>query len=273
MSQPPGQYGGQYGAPGQYGQPAQYGQPGPGQYGQPGPGPYGQPGGYGAPGGPGFGGPGYGPGGYGQPPQKKSVLPWVITAAVVVLAGVGVLLFFLLGSDDDDDNTASGTTTSPTASASVAAEEMGSEEVEPVEDLPTGAQVPMEDMDTENGGGSGGGASEEIPGSVDLTEAFLVAILSGDGDTALSLAGPDLVAVIEENAAQHGLAPGEFLVTVFYESVLNNEEPTDVALVSVEYDSGSGLEVVTVEISSASVTSEVAIYVSEDLLVADIALP
>ncbi len=60
----------------QYGQP-QYGQP---QYGQP---QYGQP--------------PYGPGGFsGPPPQKKSALPWIITAAIAVVGAIGVTLAIVL---------------------------------------------------------------------------------------------------------------------------------------------------------------------------------
>lgn len=97
MSQPP--YGQPYNPQPNYGspQPQGYGQP---QYGQP---QYGQPQ-YGPP--PGYAQPqGYGPpagypqqyqASYGPPQQPKSKLPWIITAAVVVLAAIGLTLFFVL---------------------------------------------------------------------------------------------------------------------------------------------------------------------------------
>ncbi len=263
MSQPPGQYGGQYGQPGQYGPPGQYGQPAPGQYGQPG--------GYGPPGGPGFG-----PGGYGQPPQKKSVLPWVITAAVVVLAGVGVLLFFLLKDDDDGGSTTASTSTSASVSTSSSAEQMGAEEmggteVDPDEDLPTGANVPMDDMDDDNGGGSGD-SGEEFPGSIELAATFLQLLVDGDGDTALSLAGADLTAVIEELAAGEGLPPGEYLYRRFYASI-GDAAPEAAELLAVEYDSASDLEAISIGISTAAGDFEIVVYVGEDLLVEDLGLP
>ncbi|MGY1746462.1 hypothetical protein [Blastococcus sp. SYSU D00695] len=264
MTQPPGQYGGQYGAPGQYGQ------PGPGQYGQPGPGQYGQPGGYGQPG-PGFGGPGFGGpggpgfGGYGAPPpQKKSVLPWVITAAVVVLAGVGVLLFFLL-RDDDDSNTAASSTTSA-AVTSMAVEEMGSEmgSDDPV-DLPTGAEMPDTPMDPPS---SGGDVTETYAGSVDVAAQWIVAIAQADTATAWALTDPGLQASAAEGAASAGLTPEEYLVGYVHTNVFEGETPTEANLVTVEYDAETQSDVVVVEITlSGGGSVQIAMFVGSNLLV------
>ena len=282
MSQPPGQYGGQYGAPGQYGQPGQQGPSVPGQYGRPGG--YGPPGGgpgYGAAGpgygaaGPGYGpgGPGYGPGGpgYGGPPQKKSVLPWVITAAVVVLAGVGVLLFFLLKDDDDDSNTAAPASTS----ASVEAQEMGSEEMgedAPSEvDLPSGAEVPMDDMDemdVPSGGGDTG--DETITGSIELAAQWLGAIAQADTASAWALTDPALQAAATEGSASAGITPEEYLVGYVYTNVFQGEDPTDASLITVQFDDASQTDVVVIEVVLASGSSvQVAVFVNEGLLVQD----
>ena len=266
---PGGGWGQQPGQHDPYGQ--QYGQAAPGQYGQPAPGQYGQPGGYGQPaGGPGFGGPGPGFGGYGQPPQKKSVLPWVITAAVVVLAGVGVLLFFLLG-DDDDSNTASGTTTPPSSSAPVSAEGMGSEQMgeddPPTMDLPTGAEVPMEDMDPPTSGGSG---EETITGSVDLAASWVVAVAQADTATAWALTDPALQASATEAAAGTDASPEQFLVGYIYSEVFQSETPVEASLVTVEYDSESGSDVVVIElVLEGGGSVQLAVFVNEALLVQD----
>ncbi|RBY83126.1 hypothetical protein [Blastococcus sp. TF02A-26] len=274
MSQPPGPYGapGQYGAPGPYGAPGRYGPPAggprppvppppPGQYGAPAP--YGPPGQYGAPGPYGQPGGGLPPGGYGGPPKRRRALPWLIAAAVVLVAGVGVLLFFLLSGDDSDDSAGPA---APTATTTAAGEDMDGELVDPDVELPTGAQVPMEEADDPSG-------EEEIPGSVEVAATFFEALVGGDGAYALDLVGPDLLAVVEQEAAANGVAPEEFLVAVFYERVLGNEEITDAELVGVEYDEGSGLEAVTVTVGTASAERTLTMYVDEDLLVADLELP
>ena len=259
MSQPPGPYGGQYGAP------APYGQPGPAQYGQPA--------GYGPPGG-GYGPPGpggYGPGGYGQPPQQKKsgALPWVIAALVVVLIGAGVLTFFLLKDDDDDSNTAS------TATPSISAQEMGSEEmsgaeVDPDIDLPTGAEVPVDDEPMEPPTSGGDTGEETIGGSVDLAAAWLVAVAQGDTATAWSLTDPSLQSAATDAAAGTDATPEEFLVGYFYSDVLQSEEPTDAQLVAVEYDSSTASDVVVIDVTlSGGGSVQVALFVNESLLVQD----
>jgi hypothetical protein len=291
MSQPPGQYGGQYGPPGQYGQPGQpqYGQPQPGPYGQPGqpgpygqpgqpgpygqpgqPGPYGQPGGGFPPGGPGGYGPG-GPGGYGQPPRKSSPLPWIILAVVVVLAGVGVLLFFLLRGDDGSTtaaSTTSATTTSATSSSAPAmddAADMGSGS------LPGGATNPPSNpggsMQTDSTSASG---EETYPGSTALAATWLVAMQTGDFDTAFSLTCADLQSAATQSAPEYNLTPAEFLAAYFYGDTLNSASITDGQLEGVQYDASSQQDIVLFSLAlDDGTTVEVGVAVASDLTVCD----
>jgi hypothetical protein len=181
----------------------------------------------------------------------------------VVVAGVGVLLVVLLSDDDSDDTSA---TSPPSATASAAAEEMSGQDVDTDVDLPTGAQVPMDEPDDTSG-------DEQIAGSTDVAGTFLQALVEGDGDYALELSATDLQTVVEQQAAENGVAPGDFFVAVFYERALGNEEIADAELVSIEYDQASGLEAITVAVSTASTESTLVVYVDEDLLVADLSLP
>jgi cytoskeletal protein RodZ len=212
----------------------------PGQYGQPGPGQYGQPGGYGPPGGPGFGG----PGGYGQPPQKKSVLPWVITAAVVVLAGVGILLFFLLKDDDDNSSTAASSTTSAAATTSSSAgSSMGS--VPTDTDLPTGASRPTANPTGSMGNDapSGGTGETQFAGSDQVALDWVNAVFQGDTATAYSGLCADYQQQIADLATQNGVSNEDALAAIFYGDTLGNHTIQDGTFDSIAYDSDSGLDV------------------------------
>jgi hypothetical protein len=259
MSQPPGPYGqpgqpgpygqqpgqpgqpGQYGQPGQPGQPGQYGQPGqPGQYGQPGQPQYGQPGQpgqYGQPGQPQYGQPGQfgqpqygqpgfgGPGGYGQPPQKKSPLPWIIAAAVVVLAGVGVLLFFLLRGDDEPTNNAGSTTgasSSTAESTSESTSESSAETSMPSMSIPGGATA-TGSMNTETAPEPSSGG--QYAGSGDIAFAWVNSMASGDFQGAFDLTCPTLQQAATDAAA--GGDPAEVLAAYFYGETLGGQGFSD----------------------------------------------
>lgn len=265
MSQPPGQYGG-----GQYGQPGQYGPPGQ-------PGQYGQPGGYGPPGAPFGGGPGGFGGGYGQPPQKKSPLPWILAALLVVIIGVGVLLFFLL-RDDGSTTADAGSTTSASSSPSESegededegggtgemdddVDDMDAEEME----VPGGADPP--------GGGGGsmdddtsGGEEGQYPGSADLALEWMNGIAAGDVATVFNLSCTDLQQQATQAASGTEFTPEQFLTLYFYDQYLNNEDIAGGGITGVtpegEYD------FVEFEIELASGTPvNVALAVGSDLTV------
>src|SRR3954453_3816624 len=224
MSQPPGPYGGQYGQPGQ-----------PGPYGQPGqPGPYGQPGGGFPPG----GGPGgYGP--YGQPP-KKSPLPWIITAVVVVLVGVGVLLFFLLRNDDDAATAAS--TSSATSSSSSSSSSSASAPMMPMDtdmSLPGGAEPPPTNPGGSMGNDQPGGDNGQFAGSGDAAIAFVNAMYNGDFTTGFAALCPDVQSLISQAASAHGVSNEDALSILFYQVTLEGHGITDGTADSVE--AGDGL--------------------------------
>jgi hypothetical protein len=250
MSQPPGQYGGSYGQPGQPGQP--YGQPGQPQYGQPQPGQpqYGQPGQYGQPpagppqygqpqyGQPQYGAPG-GPGGYGQPPQKKSPLPWIILAVVVVLVGAGVLTFFLVRGGDDEPSTPVASSTAATSSAATSTPAMPSMDVNSG-DLPGGA-TPTGTMGTEDSGSF----APQFSGSEDVALGWMNAMLERDFDTAFSLTCSTLQQVAQENAPTAGVSPPELLGAAFFQDALGGQGFTDGTFDTLEYDSTNNVDVGT----------------------------
>jgi hypothetical protein len=189
----------------------------------------------------------------------------VITAAVVVLAGVGILLFFLL-KDDDDSNDSS----SAAASTSVAAQDMGSEmgdgDAPLVTDLPTGAEVPM---DRPSGSGADTG-EETISGSVELGAQWLVAVAQSDTATAWALTDPSLQDAATSAAADAGVSPQEYLVGYVFTNVFEGEQPTDASLVTVEYDDASEADVVVIDVTLASGGSvQVGVFVNDGLLVQD----
>jgi hypothetical protein len=292
MSQPPGPYGqpgqpgpygqqpgqpgqpGQYGQPGQPGQPGQYGQPGQPQYGQPSQPQYGQPGQpqygqpgqpqYGQPGQPQYGQPGFGgPGGYGQPPQKKSPLPWIIAAVVVVLAGVGVLLFFLLSGDDEPTNTASSTTTTASSTTESSATESSSETEMPSMSIPGGATA-TGSMNTETAPEPSSGG--QYAGSGDVAFAWVQAMASGDFQGAFDLTCADLQTAAT-NAANGG-DPAEILAAYFYGETLGGQGFSDGTFDGV---STSGDQ----DVASFSLTLEdgspftLLVYVDSNLTVCD----
>jgi hypothetical protein len=279
----PGQYGqqpggerdqtAQFGQP-EYGQQPQYGQPGYGQqppYGQPQYGqqpPYGQPE-YGQPqygqpqyGQPQYGQPGFGgPGGYGQPPQKKSALPWIIAAVVVVLAGVGVLLFFLLRGDDEPTNTASSTTTAASTSESTA--ESSAETTMPSMSIPGGATA-TGSMNTESEPEPSAGG--QYPGSGDVAFAWVNGMASGDFQGAFDLTCPALQQAATDAAA--GGDPAEVLAAYFYGETLGGQGFTDGTFDGVETSGDQ-------DVASFSLTLEdgspflLLVYVDSNLTVCD----
>jgi hypothetical protein len=288
MSQPPGQYGGQpdqpgqpgqpgqpYGQPGGYGQPnqPQYGQPAQPQYGQPSQPQYGQPSQpqygqpqygqpqYGAPGGSPYGPPG-GPGGYGQPPQKKSPLPWIILAVVVVLVGAGVLTFFLVRGGDDEPTTPVASSTSATSSSAASSTPaMPSMDVNSG-DLPGGA-TPTGTMSTEGGSGAG-----QFSGSEDVALGWMNAMLSRDFDTAFSLTCSTLQQVANENAPTAGVSPPELLGAAFFQDALGGQGFTDGTFDTLEYDPSNDVDVGTFSLVLEDGSSaQVQLWVQSDLTV------
>jgi hypothetical protein len=216
MSQPPGQYGPPYGPPPQqpYGQPGGY-PGGPGGFGPGGPGGFG-------PGGPG------GPGGYGQPPQKKSALPWIIVGLTVVLVGVGVLLVVLLTGDDETTaaastpSTSTSTSTSTSSSSSSSSAGMGS--------APGGASTPPE-----NGGSPGDPQQPEFPGSDQAALDFMNALLAGDHQTAYDASCEIYQILADAQAPSLGLTPADAFAAIFYETTLDGRTFTGGTLDSVAY--------------------------------------
>jgi len=257
MSQPPGPYGGQYGQPGQpgpYGQPGQpgpYGPPGgqPGPYGQPQqPGPYGQPqqpGPYGAPGGgfpPGGGPGGYGP--YGQPP-KKSPLPWIIAAVVVVLVAAGVVLFVVLNKDDNSA-TAASTSTSTSTSTSSSSSSSSSSPMMPMNtdmSLPGGAEPPPTNPGGSMGGNQGGSDSGQFAGSGDAAIAWVNAMYNGDFTTGYATLCPDLQQIIAQAASENGVSNEDATQILFYQVTLSGHGITDGTADGVQ--AGDGVDVVS----------------------------
>jgi hypothetical protein len=289
MTQPPGQYGGSYGQPGQPygqpgtppgqppyqqpGQPGQYGQPSqPGQYGQPSqPGQYGQQPAYGQPAQPPYGQPQYGqpggpfgpggPGGYGQPPQKKSPLPWIILAVVVVLVGAGVLTFFLVRGDDEP-TTPVASSTSATSSAASSTPAMPSMDVNPG-DLPGGA-TPTGTMST----GGDGSFAPQFSGSEDVALGWMNAMLERDFDTAFSLTCSTLQQVANDNAPSAGVSPPELLGAAFFQDALGGQGFVDGTFDTLEYDPTNDVDIGTFSLvledgSSATVL----LWVQSDLTV------
>ena len=265
MSQPPGPYGGQYGLPGPYGQPGQYGQPAQ-------PGPYGQPGRYGPPGG-GFppGGPGgYGP--YGQPP-KKSPLPWIVLAVVVVLAGVGVLLFFVLRGDDDPATTAGSSTTSSSPRSSSAPSDESMTPMDTDVSLPGGASTPPP---TNPGGSmegdSAGGDNGQFAGSDQVALAWVQALFTGDFTTGYDSMCPAYQQEIAQAAADNGVTDEDVLAEYFYQSLLGGRGIVDGTLDSVDYSGGDGLDLAsfTLQLDDGS-TYDLVVGVDSTLAVCGVA--
>jgi hypothetical protein len=221
MSQPPGPYGqyppsppGPYGPQPPYGQPGQYPQQSP--YGQQ-PGAYGQPG-YGQPSGP------YGP----PPPQKKSLLPWLIVGGAVLLSGLGILLVVLLGGKDSPDPQA----TASTAPASSSSDD-ASASAPTHADLPGGAQVAEEQQSSADQG--------RYEGSHDAALAWVQAMADGDFQTAFDLSCADVQASATEAAA--GGDPAWELGTYFFEQTLSGQGFTDGSFDSISYDSDSDTDI------------------------------
>ncbi|RFU20664.1 hypothetical protein [Geodermatophilus marinus] len=279
MSQPPGPYG----QPGPYTQPGPYGQPGPyaqlGPYGQPGP--YAQPGPYGPPAGPGgpFG-PGSGPGGYGRPPQRGSALPWVLAALVVVLVAAGVGGFFLLRDDDGGGTTtAAPATTSTSAPPSSQAPAMDMGMSGPVS-IPGGAGS-SPGGGTETGGGmtgttpqvpSGGGSTEQFPGSVQLAFDWMVGMADVDPAAVWALTCPELQQAAAEGAAGTDLTPQDYLVGFFITATLGGATIVDGNAVEVRYDAANAVDVVTFDLQlDSGSTQSVQVWVDSRLLVCNFA--
>ncbi|MGY1672974.1 hypothetical protein [Geodermatophilus sp. SYSU D00710] len=295
MSQPPGPYG----APSQYAPPGPYGPPG--QYGAPGQ--YGGPAGPGGPGGPGgFGPGGFGPGGYGQPPQKKSVLPWVVTALVVVAAGVGVLLFFLLRGDDTPATQATGSSSSAESSEGAGSSEGSDEGSEEGTDggsegsgagmdmggpvtVPGGAGTPGGGGSTgggttgggsTGGGSTGGGMTEQtggsdtgqFEGSADIALAWVQAAFDFDFATLYNISCAELQDAAVQGSQGTEFPPDEYLTFFFYTEVLGGLAITDGVLVSVEHDAANAVDVATFELTleDGSVQT-VQLWVDQNLLV------
>jgi hypothetical protein len=206
MTQPPGSFG-PYGQPGQYPQ-EPYGQQ-PGGYGQPG---------YGQPSGP------YGP----PPPQKKSLLPWLIVGGAVLLSGLGILLVVLLGGNDSPDPQATAST-APASSSS----DHASASAPTHADLPGGAQVAEEQQSSADQG--------RYEGSHDAALAWVQAMADGDFQTAFDLSCADVQASATEAAA--GGDPAWELGTYFFEQTLSGQGFTDGSFDSISYDSDSDTDI------------------------------
>jgi hypothetical protein len=195
--------------------------------------------GYGPPGFPPGGPGGYGP--YGQPP-KKSALPWIITAVVVVLAGVGVLLFFLLRGDGDGSDQADRTSSTTTSSSPKTSEPVMSMDADM--SIPPGADTPPP---TNPSGSMDDGAATadggQFAGSDQVALAWVQSMYTGDFTTAYQGLCPDYQQGVTDLATQNGVTPEEALSTIFYGGTLEGRGIDDGTLDSVSYDSEQGLDV------------------------------
>jgi hypothetical protein len=141
-------------------------------------------------------GPGVPPsqGGWNAPPPRNKLLPWLIGAAVIVVALAGVLAFVLLKADDNDPSE------NAAASRSTQADDQrgdvdGDAVVPPdadQEELPGGV-IPPED---------GGGAYCEH--SMDKATAFMDDVILGDYPSAISHGSQDFQAVFSDGTELFG---------------------------------------------------------------------
>jgi hypothetical protein len=227
MTQPPGPYGDPYGPP--QGHPA----------------PYGPPAGYGPP----------GPYGPPPPPPRKSLLPWLIVGAAVLLSGVG-LLFVLLLTRADSRVVDAGMSGAPTSAAPSTSGEP--RRAPSLDGLPGGAQVTEPQA-------AGGNA---FTGSDGVALAWVEGMADGDFQAAYDLSCPEVQDAAATTA--DGGDPASELARYFYEQTLGGVGFTEGTFDSIQYDDATGTDIAAFTLAMEDGgTFTLLVYVREDLTVCD----
>ena len=205
----------------------------------------------------------YGP--YGpQPPRKKSLLPWIIVGAAVLVSGLGVLLVVLLTGDDrpaDNQATTPPTSSSPAPATSSSAEPgRGSAAGDLPGDLPGGARV-AEPSDDGDG---------QFAGSGDVALGWVQAMADGDFQTAYDLSCAEVQDAADSAATTNSGDSAWELGTYFYEQTLSGVGFTDGTFDSVAYAPESNQDMATFSLQmDDGETFTLLVYVGPDLTVCD----
>ncbi|WP_158548767.1 hypothetical protein [Blastococcus sp. TF02A-26] len=184
----------------------------------------------------------YAPPATGAPP-RRSLVPWLVAALVLLVAAVGVIAFLLLEADDDGRAT--------TGDERVQAEEQ-------LGDVDGDAVVPPEadeEQVPDDHGAPYTGDGGTVPGSVDRAAAFMDDVVLGDFPSAVGHGGSDF---------QDRYGPDETLLADDI-AAITTALPVDYTIDAVQSDSGHDADVVTltVELPDGSY-SGLGVYVADE---------